>query len=174
MVQRAMAQRTESDEGVREVWHPNREKAVVKATRLLVIVLLLVTIGLLLLITLGGWSELVGLRPVQAFFILIFAVLVFFALRWSRGMLPMASAFALLLAIFAAVGAAGWFERSKSFYASPLLPGTLVGLLVVLLIPVEVLLIVVAMRGFSQGWNVEEQRRPREGRDYGDAEAQPA
>jgi hypothetical protein len=173
MVRWAMAQR--DDEGERDVWHPNREKGVVKATRLLVIVLLLITIGLLLLITIGGWSALVGLRPIQIGFMLVFVALLLFALRWSRGMLPMAAATGLLLAIFAAVGAPGWFHRSDSFYASPLLPDTFVGLLVVLLIPVEVLLIIVAMRGFSQGWNVEEERRPRdERRDHRDPEPQPA
>jgi hypothetical protein len=85
----------------------------------------------------------------------LFAVLVS---RWNRGVLPVASALAIILAIFAAVAAPGWFARSKEGLSPPPLPDDLVGLLVVLVVPVQLLLIAVAMVGFNQNWHVEEER----------------
>jgi hypothetical protein len=43
-------------------------------------------------------------------------------------------------------------------------------------VPVQILLVAFAMRGFQQGWNVELERRdPAAGTDvYADAPAQPA
>ena len=55
----------------------------------------------------------------------------------------------------AAIAAPGWFDRDSSGYDNPGLPPGLLGLLTLILIPVEFLLIVFAMRGFSQQWNVE-------------------
>ena len=43
----------------------------------------------------------------------------------------------------------------------------LIGLLVVILIPLQILLIAVAMIGFSQEWHVEEERPIGSGEDYG-------
>jgi hypothetical protein len=87
--------------------------------------------------------------------------------RWSRGVLPVASALAIILAIFAAVAAPGWFSRSKDGFDPPPLPDDLLGLLTLLLVPVQLLLIVVAMIGFNQNWHVEEER-PIGGDEYHD------
>ena len=57
--------------------------------------------------------------------------------------------------VFAAIAAPGWFDRDATGYDNPGLPPGLIGLLTLILIPVEFLLIVFAMRGFSQKWNVE-------------------
>jgi hypothetical protein len=160
------------------VTHPNRDKPVVQATRTTVIVLLLVSAALLLVITIGGLQALEGFQPVavQCGYILIYLVLAFYAGRWNRGVLPVASALAVLLATFALVAAPAWFLRDKAGYAQPSLNAGLLGLLTLLVIPLQILLIAFAMRGFSQGWNVElEVRDPHaDAGGYGDFAPRPA
>jgi FtsH-binding integral membrane protein len=160
------------------ITHPNRDKPVVRATRATVIVLLLASAALVLAITFGGLETLEGAGPVaiQLFFVLVYLLLAFYAARWNRGVLPVASALAILLGTFALVAAPGWFNRDKAGFAQPALGAGLLGLLTLLVIPVQILLVVFAMRGFSQGWNVERELRrppPRAG-DYGDAAPHPA
>ena len=79
-------------------------------------------------------------------------------MRWNRGVLPVAAALAVLMIIFAAVAAGGWFARDKPGLESPALPEDLLGLLTLIVIPVQILLLIVAMVGFNQAWNVEEER----------------
>jgi hypothetical protein len=135
--------------------HPNRQKAASKITRLLVILLLLVSAGLVLIISLGGWSAIAGAKPLQVAYILLYLVLAYFVGRWSRGVLPLIAALAIVLLIFAAVSAPAWFDRTHSGFTDPTLPSELLGLITALLIPVQILLIAVAMSGFRQAWNVE-------------------
>lgn len=146
------------------VVHPNRDKPAVLATRAIVVLLLLASIGLMVIITIGGWPALEGAKGVQIGYIVVYLLLAIYALRWNRGVLPMSAALAVILAIFALVAGPAWFERDHVGYAQPGLPESLLGLLTLLLIPVQVLLIAFAMRGFSQGWNVEEER-PDPGRE---------
>jgi hypothetical protein len=61
----------------------------------------------------------------------------------------------VILIIFAAVAAPAWFARDKEGFDDPALPEGMLGLLVLLLIPIQVLLITFAMRGFRQQWNIE-------------------
>ena len=63
-------------------------------------------------------------------------------------MLPVAAVLAVLLAIFALVAGPSWFERNKSGFAQPALNAGLLGLLTLLIVPVQMLLIAFAMRGF--------------------------
>ena len=140
------------------VEHPNRAKASSQLTRLLVIVLLLASAALNAIIAIGGWSTLEGAKPVQVAFILVYLVLAIFVARWSRGVLPMAAAFAVLLGIFAAVAAPDWFSRDKAGFTDPGLSSSLIGLLCVLLVALQAAVIVVAMQGFRQAWNVEVER----------------
>jgi hypothetical protein len=136
------------------VTHPNRDKPVVQATRATVVVLLLVSAALVTIVTIGGWSELEGAVPIQIGYIAVYLTFAFYALRWNRGVLPVSSALAVLLAIFAAVAGPGWFDRDKFGFAHSTL-----NVLTLLILPVQILLITFAMRGFSQGWNVELERR---------------
>lgn len=143
-----------------ELWHPNQEKAESKTTKAIVALVLIVSAVLLVIVTLGGWERLqspgVGIMTIGwAALYVIFALLV---LRWNRGLLPVASAMAIVMVIFAAVAAGGWFARAKDGLNSPALPEELLGLLTIIIIPVQVLLIAVAMVGFNQAWNVEEER----------------
>jgi len=158
--------------GVR-ITHPNRDKPVVQTTRAIVVVLLLASAALMLLITIGGFEALEGVAPVtvQCLFIVCDLLLAFYAMRWSRGVLPVASVLAVLLGTFALIGAPGWFQRDSSAFAQPALNSNLLGVLTVVLIPVQILLVVFAMRGFSQGWNVELEQRDGAPRpdEYGDA-----
>jgi presenilin-like A22 family membrane protease len=141
------------------VTHPNRDKPVVQATRATVVLLLLVSAGLVLVVTIGGWSVLSGLIPVQIAYVLAYVTLALTAARWNRGALPIAAVLAVLLAIFALVAGPSWFDRDKTGFAQPALNAGLLGLLTLLIVPVQMLLVAFAMRGFRQGWNVELERR---------------
>jgi hypothetical protein len=141
------------------VTHPNRQKPVVQSTRATVILLLLVTVALLLIITVSGWNVFESALPIQIAYIVVYLTLAFFAARWNRGVLPVSAALAVILAIFALVAAPGWFNRDKvGFEAPTYLNAGLLGLLTLLIVPIQILLTAFAMRGFSQGWNVELER----------------
>src|ERR687885_1018703 len=150
--------------------HPNRDKPASKLTRLIVFVLLLASAGLLAIITWGGWQSLEGAKPLQLIYIVVYLILAFFVLRWSRGVLPVASALAIIMLIFAAVSTPQWFERDKSGFTSPNLDESIVGLLCGLMIPLQLLLIAFAMRGFQQAWNVEVERPVDDRSDRGGGE----
>jgi hypothetical protein len=135
--------------------HPNRDKPESKATKAAVILLLLVSAGLVFIVTLGGWSQLQGAQAVSFAYVLVFVLMAFFVGRWNRGVLPVAAAIAILFAVVAAVAAPAWFDRDKAGFDDPTLEPSILGLLTLILIPVQLLLIVFAMRGFQQQWNVE-------------------
>jgi lysylphosphatidylglycerol synthetase-like protein (DUF2156 family) len=143
-----------------ELWRPNREKAQAKTTKAIVSFVLLVSAGLLVVITIGGWTRLEG-SSVAIMSLLWAALYVVFALlvaRWQRGILPVASALAIILAIFAAVAAPEWFARSKDGLSPPPLPDDLLGLLTILVVPVQLLLLTGARIAVNQTWHVEEER----------------
>jgi hypothetical protein len=161
------------------VVYPNRDKASSKTTKMIVIILLIISVVLMLAITIGGWSKLEGLKPVNIIWCLIYLVMAFYIWRWNRGLLPIAAALAILLlilAVIAGVGLAGtsWFDRAHYGFAAPqtpfggkgLSPDTL-GALTLILAPVQVLLIIFAMQGFAQGWNVEQEVPAEEARRRG-------
>jgi hypothetical protein len=137
------------------IHHPNRDKPEAKATKAAVILLLLTSAGLTAVITFGGWTVLQGMEPAAVGYILLYLVMAYFVARWNRGVLPVAAALAVLFAVIAAVAAPGWFERDKAGYEDPSLPPGILGLLTLIIVPVQVLLIAFALRGFSQEWNVE-------------------
>jgi hypothetical protein len=164
-----MADQSPDDDRV--IHHPNREKGGSKATKAGTILLLLASAALVAIVTIGGWENLEGAQVISIFFILVFLIMAFFVARWNRGVLPLSAAFAIVLLVFAAIAAQGWFDRDSTGYDNPGIPPGLLGLLTIVIIPVEFLLIVFAMRGFSQKWNVEiemsrdeYERRRREGR----------
>jgi presenilin-like A22 family membrane protease len=141
------------------ITHPNRDKPVVQATRATVIVLLLASAALVLIVTIGGWGVLQGMVPVQILYVIVYVTLAFYAGRWNRGVLPVAAALAVLLAIFALVAGPGWFDRDKTGFEQPSIDAGVLGLLTLLIVPLQILLVAFAMRGFQQGWNVELERR---------------
>ncbi len=156
-----------------ELWRPNREKAESKTTKAIIAVVLLISAGLLAIITLGGWERLQspGVGVATILWAGLYVLFAFLALNWGRGILPVAASLAIIMVIFAAVAAPGWFDRAKDGLSSPALPEDLLGLLTIIVIPVQLLLVAVAMIGFNQEWHVEEER-PLEGTheadDYND------
>jgi hypothetical protein len=159
--------RQEPDDNV-VIDHPNRDKAASKATKSGTILLLLVSVALILLVTLGGWASLQGAQFVSILYVIIYLVMAYFIARWSRGVLPLVAALAIILLVFAAIAAPGWFSRDATGYDNPGIPPGLIGLLTVVMIPVQILLIAFAMRGFQQKWNVEVERRRDEPDDHGE------
>ncbi|MGH2961725.1 MAG: hypothetical protein ACRDL3_05975 [Solirubrobacterales bacterium] len=143
-----------------ELWRPNRQKAETQMTKALVTLVLLISAAMVLIITIGGWERLqsFGVAVMSIIYALLYVLFAFLVARWQRGILPVAAALAIILAIFAAVAAPGWFARAKEGLDSPALPEELIGLLTVLLVPVQLVLIAIALIAFNQNWHVEEER----------------
>jgi len=155
------------------VEHPNRNKASSKATRLVIVVLLLATAILMIVISIGAWDVLVGAKALQLIYIGLYVLLAFFVARWSRGVLPLIAALAIVLFIFALVSVPGWFERDKEGFTDPAIASDVIGLLTAIIVPLQLLLIAFAMRGFQQAWNVEVEHTADGGR-RGDTAPAPA
>jgi lysylphosphatidylglycerol synthetase-like protein (DUF2156 family) len=138
--------------------HPNRDKAESRATKTLVVALLLISAAIMAIITIGGWDTLQGAKSLQIAYLLIYLVLAYQIARWRSGLLPVAAALAIVLLIFAAISGPEWFGRDRDGFSNPLLDESLLGLLTVLLVALQLALIVFAARGFSQKWSVEVER----------------
>jgi hypothetical protein len=150
-----------------KVVYPNRSKASSHLVKWIVVALLLASVGLILIVTIGGWSKLQGLKPVNVVWCIVYLLIAFYVARWKRGLLPIAAALAILLLILAVIAGTGiagtsWFDRSHVGFAAPHTPfggkglsPDVVGTFTLILAPVQLALIVFAMIGFAQGWNVE-------------------
>src|SRR5436853_253252 len=68
--------------------HPNRQKAANKATKAVVLLLLIGSAALVAIVTIGGWSALEGAKILQVAYILLYLVMAYFVARWNRGVLP--------------------------------------------------------------------------------------
>jgi hypothetical protein len=146
-----------------------------------IVLLLLITAGLAGLITIGGWTVLQGgsgMGIICAIYALLYLWFAFLVVRWRRGILPLAAALSMILAILCAVGANSWFARDKTGFEEAALSSSVIGVLVIVLAIVQLVVIVAALYGFNQGWNIEEERPIGNGEDYGagagGAAAQPA
>ena len=141
-----------------ELWRPNREKAESKSARALVVFLCLVTAALAFIITAGGWERLEGGKLLAVVYVVLYLAFAYFVSRWQRGVLPVIAALSIILAIFCPIAAPAWFDRAKDGLDSPALPEELLGLLALLMVPLQVILVAVAMVAFNQNWHVEEER----------------
>ena len=150
------------DEGEVEIEYPNRAKASSKTTKAVVIVLLLASAALTVIISVGGWSVLSGMKIVSLVFAAVYLVMAFFVARWKGGVLPVSAAVALVFGIFGAVSIPAWSDRTNAGYMDPALPSELLGTLTLILVVVQVLLIIASMRGFQQAWGVEIEHVVRE------------
>jgi hypothetical protein len=153
--------------------HPNRDKAESKATKAVVVLLLITSAALILIITIGGWSQLQGAQIVSFVYALIYLGMAFVVARWNRGVLPVAAALAILFAVIAAVAGPAWFDRDKPGFDDPTLDPAILGLLTLILVPVQLLLAAFAMRGFQQQWNVEVEVTDDEAGRYGSGDVGP-
>jgi hypothetical protein len=138
---------------------PNRSKPSSQLARLVTIVLLLASAAIVLLVSLGGWDTIEGARGVQLAFIALYVVLALFVARWSRGVLMLVAAMAVILGIFGAVAAPAWFDRAQDGFTDPAISSSVLGLLCALLVILQAALILSAAIGFRQKWNVEVERR---------------
>src|SRR5437763_8532427 len=149
---------------------PNREKTASKAMKAVVALIMLVSVGLLLIVTIGGWSQLEGMKPLNFFWCIAYVIIAFYIfVRWARGMLPIAAGLGILLLMIALVAGLGlsgtsWFDRSHGGFAAAQsafggtgLSAKTLGTITLLIVPVQLLLILFALRAFAQGWNVEQE-----------------
>lgn len=135
------------------------------------VLLAVVSAAQIAVITAGGWSELQGAQPLAFAYVVVYLVIAYYVSRWNRGVLPVAAALAILFAVIAAVAAPAWFERDKAGFEVPALEPSLLGMLTLLLVPLQLLFAALAMRGFSQKWNVEVEVRHGAGGPHWQAEA---
>lgn len=164
--------------------HPNREKAESKATKAIVVLLLLVSAGLVMIVTIGGWSTLQGAQLFAIVYAALNLVIAYYiGARWQRGLLPVAASLAVLFGVLAAIAGPSWFARDKPGLAEPALDPGLLGLLTLILVPIQLLIVAFAARAFTQQWNVEveveadderEAQPPRPGGGSWSAPADPA
>jgi hypothetical protein len=139
-------------------------------TKFVLVVLLLATAVIAGIVAITGFSLMSGgsgMAVICLIFGLLYAFFAFLVARWNRGILPVAAALSMILAIFCAVGADSWFARDKSGFEHGLIPVTLVGLFVIILALLQIILIAAALYGFNQEWHVEEERPIGSGEDYG-------
>ncbi|MFY9488758.1 MAG: hypothetical protein WAP35_08720 [Solirubrobacterales bacterium] len=142
------------------VRHPNRDLPESHTARLGTIALLALTIVMLIVVAIGGWDTLVGAKGLHLTFIVVYGIFIAYVVRWNRGVLPVVAAVAVMLGAFALVAGPDWFARDKTGYTDPTLPESILGIVTLALIPVQMLLVVVSMWGFSQKWNVEIEIKP--------------
>ena len=149
------------------ITYPNRGKSSSRRAQLLVVAVLAISALLMLAVTVGGWSKLDGLMPVNLAWCLAYLVIARYVLRWAHGLLPIATALGALMLTFAVIAATSldglaWSARNHSYYApthtlfggAGLHPG-LLSALTIAIAASQALLIVVSLYGFGQGWNIE-------------------
>jgi amino acid transporter len=158
--------------------HPNRDKPEAKATRAVVVLLLITSAALILIVTIGGWTELQGMQIVSFLYVFLYVLMAYFVGKWNRGVLPVAAGLAILFAVVAAVAGPAWFDRDKAGFNNPALEPSILGMLTLILVPVQLLLVAFAMRGFQQQWateiEVSRDEADRYGPDARGGEPQPA
>jgi len=153
-----------------ELWRPNREKAEAITTKVVLAFLLAATAAIAALVTITGFSLMTGggaMGVVCLIYAALYALFAYLVARWSRGILPVAAALSMILAIFCAVGAESWFARDKAGFEKGLIPVPLIGLLVIVLLVLQIVIVAVALYAFNQNWHVEEERPIGSGEDYG-------
>jgi len=100
-----------------ELWRPNREKAESITTKFVLVLLLVATSAIAALVTIAGFSLITGgggMGVICLIYAALYAFFAFLVFRWNRGILPVAAALSMILAIFCAVGADSWFARDKA------------------------------------------------------------
>jgi len=153
-----------------ELWRPNREKAASITTKLVLVLLLAATAVIAGLVTITGFSLLIGgggMGVICMIFALLYAFFAFLVARWNRGILPVAASLSTILAIFCATGAGSWFARDKAGFDEGLIPVPLIGTLVLIMLLLQIAIVAVALYAFNQNWHVEEERPIGSGEDYG-------
>ena len=139
--------------------YPNRDKSSSKTVKAIVVLLLLVSAVLMLIVIVGGWEALQGAKLIQIAYIALYLLCAYFIARWRSGVLPVVAALGIILLIFAAVSGPEWFARDKDGFDQPSIDASILGLITLIIVPVQVLLIAFAMSGFRQNWQTEVERK---------------
>jgi hypothetical protein len=149
------------------VTYPNRDKSSSQRTKILVVAALLISTALMALATFGGWSKLEGLIPLNIAWCLVYLVIARYVMRWARGLLPIAAALGALMLTFTLIAVSSldgvtWSDRGQAGYAavhtvfgSAGLSSSTMSVLTIAIAVSQALLIIIAMRGFGQAWNIE-------------------
>ena len=144
---------------------PNRAKASSKTTRAIVVGLLLISAALMLVVMLGGWSALQSGAALQLAYVVIYIGMAYYIAQWNRGPLPVAAALAIILGIFAVIAGPEWLTRDKDGFSTPEsvfgstgLDSAALGVVTLLLVPLQVLVIFFSLQAFRQDWHVEIER----------------
>lgn len=137
------------------VTHPNRDSAAAKGTRAAVMLVQVASGVLLVIITLGSAGAQAGALPLQILIGVFFFYFAFLVSQWRSGILPVAAGLAVVSGIFAAVTASGWFNRGGAGYDDPPLPESVIGVLIFAFAVLQLVNVVVCLRGFQQNWQVE-------------------
>ncbi|MBO9532347.1 MAG: hypothetical protein J7513_05175 [Solirubrobacteraceae bacterium] len=137
------------------ITHPNRETSAAKSTKAFMVALLAASCVLLFIITWGAWGHQAGALFLQVVIGGLFGYFAYLVAQWRSGILPVAAGTAVFAGVFAAVSVPGWFDRNGDGYQSPPLPENLVGVLILAFAVLQLVVIVVALRAFTQQWQVE-------------------
>jgi len=140
--------------------HPNREKASSKLTRVVVVLLMLVSAALMLFVQIGGWNVNSDMAFLSFLMIGLYLLLAFYIARWSKGMLPVAAGIAAIALANALVATPSWSNRNAEGFTIDTVDPGLLAAICAILVPLQILLIIFALRGFRQNWNVEVERLP--------------
>lgn len=146
-----------------ELDYPNRDKASSKLMRLVVIVVLLVSSGLITAVSIKGWDLMQEAKTLNVVFVAVNLIFIVQILRWSRGVLPMAAGIAAFVAIFSGVSITSWYERDAAGYLDPSLSADL-GFLTTCIFVVQLVVIATTIAAFSQNWQTEVERPVSDGR----------
>lgn len=137
------------------ITHPNRESASAKSTRAVVIVLQAASAILLFVISIASWTVQLGAMPLQLAIGALFVYFTYATINWRSGVLPIAAGTAIVSGTFAAVSVPSWFERGGAGFDEPLLPESLIGVLVFAFAVLQFVNLVVCLKAFQQQWQVE-------------------
>jgi hypothetical protein len=140
-----------------ELEYPNREKSSSKLMRVVVIVTLLVSCGLIAAVSIMGWDLMQEAKVLNVVFIIVNLIFVVQAARWSRGVLPMAAGIAAFIAIFSGVSVTSWYQRDAPGYTDAALSAD-IGFLTIIIFIVQLAVIAVTIGAFSQNWQEEVER----------------
>lgn len=137
------------------ITHPNRDTAAAKSTRLFVIAVLVASAVLVLVLTWGAWGRQTGALGLQLSFALLFGYFAYAVMNWRAGVLPIAAGVAIVSGVFAAVTVGGWFDRDGAGYAESPLPPDLIAVLLMAYAILQLVVVVLTLRAFTQQWQVE-------------------
>ncbi|MDO9355111.1 MAG: hypothetical protein Q7T55_15540 [Solirubrobacteraceae bacterium] len=149
------------------VTHPNRDSASSKTTRAVVLLFLAASAILSLAILVLSWGVQMGAFLLWVLLTALYAYYAYAVSQWRSGVLPVAAGTALITGVFAAVSVSSWFNRGGDGYDQPAVPESVIGVLVFAFAVMQLVTVVLCLRGFMQNWHVELEVPRSELRDRG-------